>query len=199
MLHHIRQRTRGYLPHWETEGATYFVTFRLADSLPQKVLNQIVNRRTLIEAARRSGRELLPAERITIEEFSSKKIAGYLDAGHGYCTLKDARMAESVVATLKRMDGLQYDLLAWCIMPNHVHVVFRIRDGYDLAAVVKPWKAVTTRRAKELLCCEGRFWMREYYDRLVRDEKELERAIDYVLQNPKKAGLLDWPWVWSRD
>ena len=53
---------------------------------------------------------------------------------------------------------------AFIIMPNHVHVVFRIRDGYDLAAVVKPWKAVTTRRAKELLCCEGRFWMREYYD-----------------------------------
>ena len=81
-------------------------------------------------------------------------------------------------------------------MPNHVHVVVRLLPGNKLADVVHSWKSFTAKRANELLGRSGSFWQREYYDHLIRDEQELERAMRYVSENPVKAGLRDWKWVW---
>jgi len=82
-------------------------------------------------------------------------------------------------------------------MPNHLHVVFRLFPGRDLAKVVGAWKSYTAREANRILGRNGAFWQREYYDRLIREEGEFDRAVQYVLNNPVRAGLLDWPWVWS--
>lgn len=82
-------------------------------------------------------------------------------------------------------------------MPNHVHVVARLLPGADLASILKTWKQFSSKTANRLLGQSGRFWQREYYDRLIRDEQEYRRAIRYVVENPLKAGLQNWPWVWS--
>jgi hypothetical protein len=58
-------------------------------------------------------------------------------------------------------------------------------------------KSFTANRANRILGRSGAFWQREYYDHLVRDQSELERAIRYVAANPEKANLKDWKWVWT--
>jgi hypothetical protein len=84
-------------------------------------------------------------------------------------------------------------------MPNHIHVVLRLFPGQQLAAVLKGWKSYTARMANRVLGRSGVFWQREYYDRLIRNGDELERAIQYVMRNPERAGLGAWKWVWRAD
>ncbi len=199
MLNHIAKRSRGYLPHWERIGATYFVTFRLADSLPRRVLESFLfERRDILRRAEQQGRQLTVPERRRLAELFSKRAEGWLDAGAGACFLREARIAELVVAALRRFDRKRYRLLAWCIMPNHVHVVFEITLGEDLAAVVHSWKSYTANQINGLLGRKGALWHREYYDRLVRNDRELDRAVQYVIRNPEKAGLKNWNWVWAQ-
>ena len=82
-------------------------------------------------------------------------------------------------------------------MPNHVHVLIQTLGEQSLARIVHSWKSYTAHRANEILGRSGTFWQREYFDRIVRDEEDLRRTIEYVIENPVKAGLRDWPWVWS--
>lgn len=93
-------------------------------------------------------------------------------------------------------DGKRYRLVAWCVMPNHVHVVCKLLPGQELSSVLKSWKSYTAKKSDEILGRSGAFWQREYYDRLIRDEDEFERAIRYVVSNPARAGLKNWKWVW---
>jgi hypothetical protein len=81
-------------------------------------------------------------------------------------------------------------------MPNHVHVIFRLLPGQELADVIRSWKLFTARKANRILGRSGAFWQREYYDRLIREDGELNRAIQYVLSNPERAGLIGWKWLW---
>src|SRR6185437_12636455 len=97
---------------------------------------------------------------------------------------------------LRHFDGKKYRLIAWCVMPNHVHVVFKMFPSAELAEVVHSWKSFTAKAANRLLNLSGTFWEREYYDHLVRDQEELGRIIRYVARNPEKARLKQWPWVW---
>ena len=80
-------------------------------------------------------------------------------------------------------------------MPNHVHVVIRTKSDETLDGICGSWKSYTAHEANRILGREGRFWEREYFDRLIRDERDLEDTVSYVLNNPSKAGLTDWPWV----
>jgi len=82
-------------------------------------------------------------------------------------------------------------------MPNHVHVVTRLLGTQSLASILHSWKSYTAKLANKILGCRGEFWMREYFDRIVRDEDDLRATIAYVLANPAKAGLVDWKWVGS--
>jgi len=190
-------RDRGRLPHWEKESATYFITFRLADSLPKSVLDQIDSEReAIVKTANQLHRPLSPDERRKLQNLSSPVIEKYLDRGAGACHLKNPAVAEEVANTLRHFDNRRYRLFAWCIMPNHVHVVVRLLPGQTLAEVVHSWKSFSAKRANAILDLEGAFWQREYYDHLVRNEGELERAIHYLEDNPEKANLRDWRWVW---
>ncbi len=102
-----------------------------------------------------------------------------------------------MAAALRFWHGKRYRLLAWCIMPNHVHVVVRLFPSQELAVVIKSWKLHVARAANQALGRSGKFWQREYYDHLVRNQEELDHAINYILENPRKAGLKNWTWVWS--
>ena len=184
------------LPHWEAGRATYFVTFRLADSLPQNVLSTFLfERQNIIATARQMNRELSPSEGTRLKRLFSEQIERHLDAGTGERLLGKPGAAAIVTDALKHFDGQRYDLLAWCVMPNHVHGMLRPCEGHRLSDILHSWKSFTATRINRLLGRTGRLWQREYYDHLIRDEREFGRIIQYVLQNPAKAGLKRWPWV----
>ena len=184
------------MPHWEKASSVYFVTFRLADSLPQPILQKLAERRRMLAEARRSGRKLLAHEEAAIAELGARKLEEYLDAGSGSCRLRDSRVAAMVANAVRYWDGKRYGLYAWCVMPNHIHVVFRGLPEYPLAIVVGAWKSYTAKMANRILEIKGKFWEREYYDRLIRNGSEFDRAVEYVKTNPERAGLKQWPWVW---
>jgi REP element-mobilizing transposase RayT len=193
----VRVRNRGRLPHWEKDAGLYFLTFHLADSLPNSVLKKIAERHQMLAAVKGKGARLLPEQKELLEGYSHRRIEEYFDRGSGSCALGDPRIAGSMASALRFWHGKRYRLLAWCIMPNHVHVVARLFPGQELAAVMKSWKLHAARAANQALGRSGRFWQREYYDHLLRSQEELDHAIRYVLENPAKAGLSDWAWVWG--
>jgi REP element-mobilizing transposase RayT len=119
-----------------------------------------------------------------------------LDSGAGACHLRNPAVAELVAEALSHFDNQRYRLFAWSIMPNHAHVVLRVFPGHSLGEIIHSWKSFTAKLANQLLNHCGSFWQREYYDHLIRDESEFDRAVRYVAENPEKAGLWDWRWVW---
>jgi len=183
-------RNRGNTPHWEMPDAKYSITYRLADAAPAAQLRRIQEERRLHEARARTS-----IERVQIRRTWERRIDELLDVGKGACHLSDERVASVIIENLREFDGARYDLIAWCVMPNHVHAVIRAMGTQKLERILHSWKSFTAKRANELLGRTGVFWQREYYDRIIRDEEDLERTIEYVLENPEKAGLVGWPWV----
>ena len=190
------QKRRGHnLPHWTTHGASYAVTFRLADSLPSNVLNTWRQEREgIVRQAREQDRPLTAHEEQELHRLHSIRIETLLDSGQGDCHLAKVEIASLVREALRHFDGRRYDLVAWCIMPNHVHVIVRPFDGYDLADILHSWKSFTAKQANSLLGTAGAFWQEEYYDHLIRDEEDFRGQLSYVLDNPERSGLQDWPW-----
>ena len=119
--------------------------------------------------------------------------------GTGPAAWLDPRVAEMVSNALQHFEGERYTLVAACVMPNHVHAVFAPLHGHGLADILHSWKSFTSKEANKLLGTTGQFWEREYFDRLIRNADELERTVRYVAENPTKAGLKDWKWVWICD
>jgi len=156
-------RNRGRLPHWEKDGATYFITFRLVDSLPKSVLDRIESeRRAVVTTANQLHRALSADENRKIQRLSTPVIEQFLDNGAGACHLRNPAIAEVMASTLCHFDQRRYRLFAWCIMPNHVHVVVRLFLGETLAAVVHSWKSFSAKQANRILGAHGAFWQREY-------------------------------------
>ena len=112
------------------------------------------------------------------------------------CLLENAEIARVVADALKKFDGYRYRLFAWVVMPNHVHALFQVIGKTSLADILHSWKSYIAKAANQILGRRGEFWQREYHDHLIRDINEFNRAIRYVAENPAKAGLKDWPWVW---
>jgi REP element-mobilizing transposase RayT len=190
-------RSRGRLPHWEADQAIYFVTFRLADSLPRSVLQEFVaERQNILTAAKRAGQAALsPSDERRLEELLSERIQAKLDTGSGKCFLRDPEIAGVVSEALRHFNLSKYRMYAWCVMPNHVHALFRILESHELAEILHVWKSFSATRANRLLGRSGGFWQREYYDHLVRGEDEFYRIVNYIAENPNRAGLRNWRWV----
>jgi len=185
--------SRGYLPHLDQPGLIQSITFRLADSVPAEVID---NWRLELHL---SGGE--PASDPRCAELS-KRIERYADQGKGACWLNDDRIASLVEQALLHFDGSRYQLLAWCIMPNHVHVLIETREGFPLGDIVHSWKSFTAKESNRLLNRKGEFWMPDYFDRYIRDAAHLENVIRYIEENPVKAGLCrlaeEWKWGSAR-
>jgi REP element-mobilizing transposase RayT len=195
----IRIRDRGRLPHWEKDSATYFITSRVGDSLPRNVLEQIeFEKRNIVRTAAQMRRELSSDERNRLARLSSVRIEHYPDTGCGACHLRNPALAKVVSEALLHFNEQRYRLFAWCVMPNHVHVIAKLFPGNSLSAVLHSWKSYTAKRARDLVGITGGIWQREYYDHLLRSETAFERAVRYVLENPVNARLHNWPWVWTR-
>ena len=192
----FHKRHGAYLPHWTRAGATYALNFRLADAMPQKVLNAwLAERQEILHRAESQGRELTKHECRELVRLFSQRVDAYLDAGHGECWLREERIAGLLRDAMTHFDGDRYELIAWCVMPNHVHAVVRPLGEHKLAKILHSWKSFTAKQANEALGRTGEFWEPEYYDHLIRDEEDFANQVSYLLSNPAKAGLGDWPWV----
>ena len=177
------------VPHRENK-ALQSITFRLYDSLPKEVIEEIKLKLDINEDD--DSCDSIQYQRLR------QKIAEYEDAGYGQCFLRDERIAAIMQDTLKHFDGERYQLICWCIMPNHVHVLIEVNEGWSLSRIMHGWRSYTAKEANRILGRTGRFWMEEYYDRYIRDDNHLQKTINYILNNPANAGLDEWPWVGER-
>ena len=199
-LQGIRIRQGAHLPHWTKESATYAVNFRLADALPQPVLQGWIGERDeLIARAKDAGRALTEQERIRLDDLTSERVEKHLDAGAGECVLRDGRVARVVADVLKHFDNQRYRLIAWALMPNHVHAVLQPLPGYTLEQILHSWKSFSAHQVNRLLHRADALWAAESYDHLIRDDDDLAHAIRYAWNNPDAAGLTDWPWRGLRE
>jgi putative transposase len=149
---HSGWRSRGYLPHLDVPDLVQHVVFRLADSLPAHLKNEIAK---------------------TPRDERVRKADAALDQGHGRRDLAIPEIAELTQTALLRFDGKRYWLLAWCVMPNHVHVLVEIRPEHRLDRIVHSWKSFTAHAANKSLGRADSFWAPEYFDRYMRDDMHL--------------------------
>jgi REP element-mobilizing transposase RayT len=176
--------SRGYLPHFDQPGLIQFINYRLADAMP--------------EAFRSEWTSLLA---INDDLKRYERIESYLDQGLGACELRDSRAASIIEANWLHMDGKEYRLLAWCVMPNHVHLLVEIWQKPQ-ARLVRDWKGLTARRINRVLGRTGQLWQEDYWDRYIRDEEHCRKVMHYIEMNPVKAKLVktshEWPFSSAR-
>jgi putative transposase len=189
-----------HLPHWRQKGATYFVTFRQADSLPQSKLRELTELRCRWERklentdCKRATRSPSVHHNESLEILSRRiiqKIERWLDQGMGSCVLRGSEPRGEVTHALHFLDGSRYELGAYIVMPNHVHAIVRPLepDSNALESILQSRKRHTARRINRLLAQTGTFWQEESFDRIIRDEEHLWRCIQYIGRNPQLAGL----------
>jgi putative DNA methylase len=210
--------TRRRLPHWYVPGAAHFLTYRLADTIPHHVLGSW--RRQFDHFCDRAAKEGTPNYRTLAHKMFFAKYDRYLGAHRGDAHLSVPAVAAVIRGNLYHHDGGLYHLIAYCVMPNHVHVVLqpicpvakagedevageRPDAGSPLVRITHSLKSYTANRANEVLGRTGRFWQGESYDHWVRDDDELERIVAYVANNPVAAGLatraVDWHFSSAQD
>lgn len=195
--------TRGYLPHVKREGASYFVTFCLADSLPEQVLldferKKAERRRRLLHFKSR-GEAINDSQEQIARDFG-RKIERYLDRGAGACHLRRPEIAALVAQAMRHFHGSRYLLHERVVMPNHVHVIVWPMPNHLLSNILKSWKQFISRRAKTILSMgEEPFWQRESYDHWIRNDEEKAKIARYIRNNPVTAGQCARPedWKWS--
>ncbi len=212
--------SRGFLPHFDATGISQAITYHLGDSLPRRLLDAL---RFELQTTSHEKKDVC----------SRKRIEAYLDAGYGSCLLRDPVMARIIVENWMHYDGIRYRLLAWVVMPSHVHVLIHTDTSASLGRIVQGWKGYTgreisrtlrQRRLSEQFATDARaegeaeqtlgdpskgseatlihshskVWHREYWDRYIRDERHFLNTVEYIHQNPVKAGLArfaeDWEW-----
>jgi putative transposase len=179
--------TANRLPHWQQSGAVYFITFRLADAVPHRLRSQWESER---EAWLRVHAQPWSAE---VEQEYHERFSGaverWLDAGHGSCILRRRDCAETVAEAGRYFDGQRLALISSVVMPNHLHALFVQNEAWPLEKLLRSWKSFTSRKINSLLGQNGRLWQRDYFDRLVRDEKHFANCARYIRRNPAKAHL----------
>jgi REP element-mobilizing transposase RayT len=181
----IRHRN---LPHWTQAGVTYFVTFRLADSLPQEKLEQLRSERE--HWLKTHQKPLSNSDKKEYRRLFAQKVEDWLDAGIGQCVLREPHAAKIVADALRHFDGKRYKLGEWVVMPNHVHVLVTPYEGFELVDILHSWKSFTANEINTLMKSSGRVWQHESYDHIVRSEEELARIEQYIIENPSKAGIV---------
>ena len=186
---------RRFLPHQLAPGESYFITFRLAGSLPRQVVLRLIEEREMLARSAAATDNPRAGKRF-FTTFDAE-----LDHAHqGPCYLNRPLEAAIVQAALHFADGPGYELLAYCIMPNHVHLVVHLplEAQVPLARTLQRLKSHTARHLNRLRGGVGRVWQRESYDHRIRSARELATTIAYTLNNPVKAGLVhewqQWPY-----
>ncbi len=176
------KQSRGYIPHVDPGEYTQFITFRLADSMPQTVLEK--------------WKAELERCEITDADFR-RRIETYLDQNYGSQWLTDPRIASLVQETILNLDGKRYRLIAWVVMPNHVHILIRPLDGHPVSEIMQTLKSFTAHECNKILQRRGSFWYKEYFDRYIRNAQHFQATVRYIEENPVKARLCKNPEDWK--
>lgn len=189
--------SRNY-PHWELQSVLYHICFRLADSVPMEMQRRWIEERKQIQGTcLKEQRTLTEDEMKRLQYLYSDRIERYLDSGYGSCILQRPQAAEIVRGSLEYNNRIKYLLHAWCIMPNHVHVVFQILAEHTLSKILQGWKSFTSHTINKYLGIQGQLWQSDCYNHIIRSEKEYYQQIRYVWNNPLKAGHPKWEWRWK--
>jgi REP element-mobilizing transposase RayT len=173
---HAEPKWRGNLPHIYKDGCTYFVTFGLIDAVPEHL-----RRKRRIEAGE-----------------DPDALARQLDPcpSTGSCLLSSSKVASVVENALLHFQGERYALSAWCVMPNHVHLVVTPFPGFTLPTILHSWKSFSAHEINKILDRSGSVWETESFDHLVRNERAFERFVIYTERNPVEARLCTNPEEW---
>lgn len=179
---------RRNLPHLHPSESTFFITYRLHGTIPLSELKKI---RPLPGANAEEGEFLKDGFFESYDALLHKNLANIK-----YLLIDE--IADLNKKALHYYDTKEYDLICYCLMSNHVHVVLKLRDGTKiLSSIMHSIKRHTARESNKILNKHGKFWQEESYDRYIRNERELKNTVEYVLNNPVKAGLVDnwedWP------
>jgi putative transposase len=206
----IKTEYQRNLPHFHHIGASFFVTWRLHDSLPKKIIEKL-------KFQRDNALEELKFQELSLEETALAELKIHnqyflqfdealdkIETGPHH--LKNVEIANMVAEKIKSYDNQHYELIAYCIMSNHVHALFdfsiqaiRLDDKLDetnyvqLSKVMKLIKGGTSREANKTLGKKGSFWEEEYFDRYIRNQNHRQTVIDYILNNPVKANICQSP------
>ena len=166
---------------------TYFVTFRLADSIPQEKLKQW--EREITEWLTQNPEPHTTEQKTEYRERFTEEFQRWLDAGMGECLLRKQEISVMVEEALRFFDGQRYVLGDYVVMPNHVHAVVRPVQGHLLKEITHSWKSFTAHKVNEMLGRKGTLWQDESFDCIVRSAAQLGKVAFYIQQNPSKAGL----------
>lgn len=174
------------LPHWEQRHCTAFVTFRLADSLPQGKLEQW--RSDESEWLESHPQPWTDETRLEHGRLFDAQFEHWLDSDYGECLMRSDTARRLVEESLRYHDGEHYRLYGYVVMPNHVHVVFTPLGESTVGGIVATWKSFTAHALNKALGRSGRVWQDEYFDRYIRNADHFERALRYVRRNdPRKS------------
>ena len=174
-------RSEANLPHWDQDGVTCFVTFRLSDSLPQERLLPFLDARD--EWLKRHPQ---PWDEKTAGEYAAQfdgVAERWLDEGCGSCILGEAASRRLIEDALRYFDAKRYVLYAYVVMPNHVHALFMPNHGESIAAILHSWKSFTAHRLKPLMPEDRPGWQKESWDRLVRNDVHFRKVLNYIKKN----------------
>lgn len=186
-----------HLPHWRLPGACYLITFRLNDSIPAPVLQTMRDelkawKQRLLEAASKNEGRLPAEEHAAWTNFQRghlRKLESILNEGHGECLLRDEYHRGLVATVLHHFEGQRCEMMAFVIMPNHVHALCRPLPGHDLEKLTGSWKRYSSQSLNRGARRQGRVWQQETFDRIIRDGDHFRQAIRYIAKNPVRSRL----------
>jgi putative transposase len=184
------------LPHLHPSEGVFFITYRLIDSIPKEIIealqNEYKNEKTdiLIQPGKHSYF-------VAFDEYMDK-----YQTPKNYLNIPE--IAEINKKAIHYFENKYYTLICYCIMSNHIHLVIKLIDGSpDLSQIMHSLKRFTAKESNLLLNRKGAFWTPESYDRLIRNSNELKNTINYVINNPVKAGMVrewnNWPFTYLID
>jgi putative transposase len=194
-----------HLPHQVPIGFPIFLNWNLKGSLPKRVVTELQQQRRRLEKEPRRRGETGRQRKVRHEKLMFAMRDRCLDAAReGPLHLRDPRAATIVADSILWGAGERYELYAYVVMANHVHLL--LTPTVDLKVVTQGLKGYTSNRINGIQKARGRvLWQDESYDHWARDEEEMQRIIDYIENNPVAAGLCarpeDWPWssaAWRR-
>jgi putative transposase len=186
------RRYERYLPHWRQDGATYFVTFNLADAIPAHKQREIesIRREWECKKSQRPSEHSWQEYAKTVYNIAERA----LDAGFGNCWFQKPLYVEELIRSFLHFQEQRYEIGCFVVMKNHCHLVIRPFEGNELEELVGAIKRTTSRFIHDRERMSGALWSQESYDRIIRDEEHLYRVIQYIGNNPIKAGVEKEQW-----
>jgi len=199
-----------HLPHLFTNHNPIFITYRLKFTLPQALIAALNTRKT---EWNRELQKLKDEERTEATKSRDGLFFSWFDellakAADIPQVLHRADITEIISSAFAYFDNVQYQVLAYCVMPNHIHILIlplkqESGDIYAPSHIIYSWKRWTANQINRVLGRQGNLWQQESYDHLVRDEEELMHTVEYIKENPVKAGLVNswehWRGTWVRE